>query len=83
VLQARGEFEYAEQLFRTVLIDRERELGPHHPDTLSTRHNLALTLLAKGSYDDAEQMLRKVLVEREQELGEHHPDTLTTRHNLA
>uniref|UniRef100_UPI002AD5A00C tetratricopeptide repeat protein n=1 Tax=Frankia sp. Cas3 TaxID=3073926 RepID=UPI002AD5A00C len=29
------------QLSRELLPDRERVLGPDHPDTLTTRHNIA------------------------------------------
>ena len=38
----------AERMLRRVLALRQRELGPEHPDTLSTAYNLAVTLTSQG-----------------------------------
>ncbi|WP_415960468.1 tetratricopeptide repeat protein [Streptomyces sp. 021-4] len=36
-----GEYQRAADLHRQHLADTERIFGPDHPDTLSSRHNLA------------------------------------------
>ncbi|MFC8645334.1 tetratricopeptide repeat protein, partial [[Kitasatospora] papulosa] len=36
-----GEYRQAADLHRQNLTDRERTLGPEHPSTLTSRHNLA------------------------------------------
>ncbi len=44
----------AETIYREVLALREKVLGPEHPDTLSTRHNLAGALIDQGRPAEAE-----------------------------
>merc|ERR1711916_145734 len=65
--------------------ERDDVLGPDHPDTLTTRANMALVLESQGKYDEALAMYEAVLAVREREdvLGPDHPDTLTTRANMA
>ncbi|WP_436982833.1 tetratricopeptide repeat protein [Streptomyces sp. enrichment culture] len=70
-------------LHEQVLADSERTLGPHHPDTLQTRHSLAVSYWQAGRTQDAINLHEQVLTERERTLGPEHPDTLTTRHSLA
>ena len=43
----------AEELCRTALTGREGQLGPVHPDTLSSVWNLAVLLEVKGSVAEA------------------------------
>ena len=43
----------AEELHRRALSGREDQLGPEHPDTLSSVRNLAILLEAKGSFAEA------------------------------
>jgi tetratricopeptide (TPR) repeat protein len=40
VLYDQGQYSEAERIFREVLKERERVLGPEHPDTLATRNGL-------------------------------------------
>jgi hypothetical protein len=47
--------EEAEADNRAVLKVRERVLGSQHPDTLSTRSNLATVLYDLGRPEDAEE----------------------------
>ncbi|WP_262371484.1 tetratricopeptide repeat protein [Streptomyces sp. WAC01526] len=60
-----------------------RHLGPHHPDTLTTRHSLAQWRGESGDAAGAAAALEELLVDRVRVLGNDHPDTLTTRHSLA
>ena len=68
----------------TTLVDEQRELhGPDHPDTLSTRGNLARWRGFAGDPAGAVTTFRDLLTDRLRILGPDHPDTLTTRGNLA
>ena len=71
------------ELYEQVLAERERVLGPDHPDTLTIRNNLAGAYYSVGRFGEAIELFERVLAERERVLGPDHPDTLTTRNNLA
>ncbi|MFE7634823.1 tetratricopeptide repeat protein, partial [Kitasatospora sp. NPDC057518] len=61
----------------------DRILGADHPDTLSSRHNLAYSYSEAGDTDDAISLLEQVLIDRQRVLGADHLNTLSSRHNLA
>ena len=58
-------------------------LGKEHPDTLTSKNNLAEVLSSQGNYEEAEQIHRQALALRERVLGKEDPDTLTSKNNLA
>jgi len=58
-------------------------LGPHHPDTLASRNNLAGTYRASGRLDKAIALYEQTLEDSIRVLGTDHPSTLTSRLNLA
>ena len=58
-------------------------LGPHHPDTLASRNNLAGAYRASGRLDKAIALYEQTLEDSIRFLGPDHPDTLTARNNLA
>ncbi|WP_460363249.1 caspase, EACC1-associated type, partial [Actinocorallia lasiicapitis] len=58
-------------------------LGPDHPDTLTTRNNLAYWRGQAGDPAGAATALQDLLTDQLRVLGPDHPDTLTTRNNLA
>ena len=58
-------------------------LGPHHPDTLASRNNLAGTYRASGRLDKAIALYEQTLEDSIRVLGTDHPSTLTSRFNLA
>ena len=66
-----------------VLADCERVLGPDHPNTLSSRNNLAGAYESAGQLDQAIPLYQATLTDRERVLGPDHPNTLTSRNNLA
>ena len=70
-------------LFEQNLADRERILGPNHPDTLTSRNNLASAYHNSGRLKQAIPLFEQNLADRERILGPNHPDTLTSRNNLA
>ena len=61
----------------------EDVLGPDHPDTLTTRNNLAFAYHSAGRFNEAIELYERVLADRVRVLGPDHPDTLTVRNNLA
>ena len=50
MLQARGRYEEAEQLFRRALTGKEKALGADHPSTLNTIKSLALLYYESRRY---------------------------------
>ena len=70
------------ELAKTASEGLARSLGPNHPDTFSSRHNLALAYLDAGRTDDAITMLEATLKQREAKLGLDHPYTLSTTLSL-
>ena len=58
-------------------------LGPDHPDTLTTRNNIAAWTGRGGDAAGALRLFRELLPDRERVLGPDHPETLTTRNNIA
>ena len=70
-------------MYEQVLADRERVLGPDHPDTLTSRNNLAVAYRAAGRTGEAITLDEQVLAARERVLAPDHPETLQSRSNLA
>ncbi|MGW4370494.1 tetratricopeptide repeat protein [Nocardia takedensis] len=64
-------------------IDHAGILGRSHPDTLSSRNNLALAYRSAGRLTEAISLFEALLVDRERISGDAHPSTLTARNNLA
>ncbi|MDA2910926.1 tetratricopeptide repeat protein, partial [Nitrospiraceae bacterium AH_259_D15_M11_P09] len=60
-----------------------KTLGPDHPDTLTTRSNLAFWTGRTGKVREALRLFTQLLPDQQRVLGPEHPDTLTTRGNLA
>jgi hypothetical protein len=65
---------------RTIFTDR---LGPDHPDTLESMHNLANAYAALGDESEAFQLREETLTRRNARLGPEHVDTLRSRLALA
>jgi len=73
-----------EALSATTAVDvLARILGPEHPRTLASRHNLAYAYQAAGRTDKAIDLYEGSLGDRVRTLGPDHPDTLANRNNLA
>ncbi|MFF7330638.1 FxSxx-COOH system tetratricopeptide repeat protein [Streptomyces sp. NPDC008150] len=58
-------------------------LGPDHPDTLHSGHNLASNLFEVGEYAQAREVDQDVWERRSRVLGTDHPDTIRSAHQLA
>ena len=61
----------------------EETFGPDHPDTLTTRDNIAVWTGECGDNREALRLFQALLPDHERVLGPDHPDTLTTRNNIA
>jgi hypothetical protein len=66
-----------------VAADRARILGSRHPDTLISRHSLALCLGRAGRPQDAVRVLELLVQDRLHVFDEDHPGVLEARHGLA
>ena len=69
----------------SLLADQEKVLGSDHPDTLTTRGNLANAYTDTGRTTEAwsPTLHEQNLADQERVLGSDHPGSLRTRNNLA
>ena len=83
--RAQGRASLAEYAYRHAYRARgaDPELSAEHPDTLTSRSNLALALWDLGRHEEAAAEHRAVLDTRTRILGVEHPDTMASRSNLA
>jgi non-specific serine/threonine protein kinase/serine/threonine-protein kinase len=58
-------------------------LGDDHPDTLTSKHNLAELYRLQSKYDQAEALHREALEGRARTLGPDDPSTLQSKNDLA
>ncbi|MFE6023084.1 tetratricopeptide repeat protein [Streptomyces sp. NPDC056441] len=73
---ARGHFQH-------LAAETQRCLGPDHPDTLTTRHELARWQGQAGDAAGAATAFAELLADRLRMLGPDHPHTLAARNNLT
>ncbi|MFE1462736.1 tetratricopeptide repeat protein [Streptomyces nigra] len=78
-----GRWTEAREVHRTVTAERERLLGPDHPDTLASRYELAFALSRTGRAADALREYKHVARARSLALGPDHPETLAARQEMA
>ncbi|MFJ6588828.1 tetratricopeptide repeat protein, partial [Streptomyces griseoviridis] len=82
-LHQQGHIARAIPLYEATLTQREQVLGDTHPNTLTSRNNLAGAYRAAGDLGRAIPLYEATLTQREQVSGDTHPNTLTSRNNLA
>lgn len=82
-LQSDGRFDDAKFLLADCLKVRERNLGPQHPDTLTSVIDLGSVLAQQGRYEEAKAMHQRALEGYEKALGLEHPDTITSVSHLG
>jgi tetratricopeptide (TPR) repeat protein len=73
----------AEQQYQIARARYTAELGPDHPDTLKSLHNLALSYWTLGRHAEALELNRQALPLFKAKLGPDHPVTLSSIDNLA
>jgi DNA-binding MarR family transcriptional regulator len=69
--------------FESRLPKQTATLGPDHPDTLLTRHQVAYYTGVAGDARRALALYRQVAADHERVLGPDHPHTLASRHGVA
>jgi hypothetical protein len=79
----RGAYPTARRLQEEVLAACVRLLGEEHLETLTSKNNLAGTLVAQGDLEGARRLHGEVLAGYVRLLGEEHQHTLTSKNNLA
>ena len=82
-LRATADLSRAIATGRSVCDACEQILGSNHPDTLTSRNDLARAYREAGDLDRAIPLLEDTLEARKRVLGDDHADTLITRSNLA
>jgi len=61
---------------------RKRVLGPEHPETLWSMHNLAISYGNLGQFNEAADLHAKTLNLRTTVLGTSHPMTLLSKNDV-
>ena len=83
LLQAQGQLEGAEVLYREALEARRAKFGNWHPETLDSINCLGTLLQDQGQLEDAGVLLREALEASRAILGTRHPNTLASINNLG
>jgi tetratricopeptide (TPR) repeat protein len=78
-----GEYQQALEHGNRELALRRRSQGDDHPDTLTTRHNIACSTGHCGDAARALRLCQELLPDRVRILGASHPNTLTIRNDIA
>ena len=82
-LASQGHYAEAIPLARIALDEDEKELGPEHPDTILSVHNLAVLLESQVDTAGALPLYERALEAQERVLGPEHPTTLDAMHQVA
>jgi tetratricopeptide (TPR) repeat protein len=82
-LDNQGQLTRAISHLRRALAERVRVLGEDHPDTLTSRNNLASAYESARDLGRAIPLFEQTLKDQVRVLGEDHPSALTSRNNLT
>jgi tetratricopeptide (TPR) repeat protein len=83
VRQALGQHESAEQLWRRVLVIREKTLAPNHFAVATAIERLADSCAARGKFNEAMQLFKRAQAMREVTLGASHASLRVLRERVA
>lgn len=81
-----GRWAEAEPMYKNLIAQQEKVLGPDHPSTLGSLSNLSVCLIDQGKLDGpegAEAYCRRAVEGLTRRLGADHVDTLLATNNLA
>jgi tetratricopeptide (TPR) repeat protein len=70
-------------IFKTMVSAAKGLGGQAHPETLTLRHNMAMSFHLIGRSNKAIRLFKAVVAMRTRVLGPDHPDTLAAKNNLA
>lgn len=82
-LDALGDHERAERIFREILPKLRTQFGEDDPRTLGARNELVLAIDGQGRFEEAERLGREILNRAVAALGEKHTLTWGIMNNLA
>ncbi|XVS63993.1 tetratricopeptide repeat protein [Actinosynnema sp. CA-299493] len=82
-LNGQGDTTTAIALHTRSAHSHQRLYGPDHPNTLTSRNNLAYAYKSSGDLGRAIPLYEATLADTERVLGPDHPNTLGSRNNLA
>jgi serine/threonine protein kinase/Flp pilus assembly protein TadD len=74
-----GDYKAAGPHLEKAYAIRHERLGPEHPDTLTSLHNLGMLRSRQGKAGEAIALFRDALDKRQRVLGPQHEDTLYTQ----
>lgn len=81
---AQDQFDKAEDIFKVTFPTQKTVLGMDHPDTLVTRHNIALLRQERGAdLDQVATELQRVLIKQVHTLEPSDPEILRTARSLG
>ena len=83
IYQKLGLYEQARPLLERAGRMRSRLLGEDHPDTLKSRHSLAVLARNQARYDESASLLEAVIAARRRVLPVDDPETLASIHELG
>ncbi|XP_065680476.1 kinesin light chain 2-like [Hydra vulgaris] len=78
-----GKYNEALEIFYSVEKIRTEILGINHPNTIGTKHNIAICLKSMGKYNEALEICYSDEKIQTEILGINHPDTIRTKHSIA
>ncbi|KAL4860277.1 hypothetical protein BDV12DRAFT_181828 [Aspergillus spectabilis] len=70
-------------MHRRDLIGSEKVLGPEHPHTLASMHNLAFAVKGLGNMLDALSLIKNCIDLRNKVLGSDHPHAIASSNTLV
>ena len=73
----------AADLYKTVLVAREKAHGYQHPDTIDTMEDLASVYVTLRNFSAADDLYKQALSLRTEIFGESDPKTLNTMSSIA
>jgi serine/threonine-protein kinase len=83
VLQSEGKYAEAKIAHERALALREMAVGPDHPDTAASLHNLGTVLCALGDCWAAKPLFERAVAISQKSQGPGHPDTGASLGNLG
>ena len=81
--RAQGRYADAEPLYKRVIGDKGKSLGPDHPDVATSLNNLAESVPSPRSLCRCRAVVQAVAGDMRKSLGPDHPDVATSLNNLA
>jgi CHAT domain-containing protein/tetratricopeptide (TPR) repeat protein len=78
-----GKYAEATEIAKQLLANKEKKLGPDHPQVAAILNDLAFLYRTQGHHHEAEPLLKRSLAIYEKAHGPDHPEVATVLNNLA